>query len=130
MAGNVEILKKGYEDFSKGDIDSALEPWPDDFVWDGGDTDLPGGGVHESKDEARQTLERAVGAWDKFQLTVDEIHEGDNDTVFALGHTDVSKDGKDARLPVVHVWRFEGGQPKRIQILTDTYTSAKLLGKA
>jgi len=130
VAGNVDVLKKGYEDFSKGDIDSALEPWPDDFVWDGGDTDLPGGGVHEGKDEARQTLERAVGAWDKFELSVDEIHEGENDTVFALGHTNVSKDGNDARLPVVHVWRFEGGEPKRLQILTDTYTSAKLLGKA
>ena len=47
--------------------------------------------------------------WDKFALSLDEIHEGENDTVFALGHTDVSKDRKDARLPVVHVWRFEGG---------------------
>jgi ketosteroid isomerase-like protein len=130
MAGNVDVLKKGYDDFSKGDIDSALEPWSDDFVWDGGETDLPGGGVHEGRDEARRVLEQTVGAWEKFEFTVDEIHEGENDTVFALGHTDVSKDGKDARLPVVHVWRFEGGKPKRLQILTDTLTSGRLLGKA
>ena len=130
MAGNVDVLTKGYGDFSKGDIEAALEPWADDFVWDGGQTDLPGGGVHEGKGDARQTLERTVGSWDKFALTIDEIHEGEGDTVIALGHTDVSKDGNDARLPVVHVWRFEGGQPKRLQILTDTYTTAKLLGKA
>lgn len=130
MAGNVDILKQGYEDFSKGDVDAALEPWADDFVWDGGETDLPGGGVHEGKDEARRALEEAVGPWDKFELKIDEIHEGDDGTVFALGHTDMAKDGNEASLPVVHVWRFEGGQPKRLQILTDTYTSAKLLGRA
>jgi len=95
-----------------------------------GEAQAADGAIARRVGEARQTLEQAVGAWDKFQLTVDEIHEGDNDTVFALGHTEVSKDGNDATLPVVHVWRFEGGQPKRIQILTDTYSSAKLLGKA
>ena len=91
---------------------------------------LPGSGIHEGKEDARRTLEQAVGAWDKFQLTIDEIHEGENNTVIALGHSDVGKGGDEATLPVVHIWRFEDGTPKRLQILTDTYSSAKLLGEA
>lgn len=128
MAGNMDILKKGYEDFGNGDIEAATEPWPDDFVWDGGSSsDLPGGGEHKGKDKALQTLQQAVGAWDKFELHIDEL-VGDGDTVVALGHTHLEKGGESAQLPVVHVWRFADGTPKRIQILTDTHQSAKLLG--
>jgi hypothetical protein len=39
-------------------------------------------------------------------------------TVVVLAHTDV------------HIWRFEGGQVKRLQLLTDTHQSAQLLGIA
>ena len=128
MAGNVDVLKKGYEDFSNGDIDAALEPWPDDFVWEGGNSEeLPGAGEHQGKEEAVQTLQHAVGSWDKFELHIDEL-VGEGDTVVALGHTHIEKDGSSAQVPVVHIWRFEDGTPKRIQILTDTLQSAKLLG--
>lgn len=49
-------------------------------------------------------------------------------TIVALGHTYLEKGGNPAQVPVVHVWRFEGGTPKRIQVLTDTLQSAKLVG--
>jgi len=85
------------------------EPWPDDFVWDGGNSsELPGGGEHKGKDDALRTLQQAVGAWDKFELHIDELI-GDGDTIVALGHTHLEKGGNSAQLPVVHVWRFEGG---------------------
>jgi|SRR5438270_12343948 len=128
MAGNVDILKKGYQDFGNGDIEAATEPWADDFVWEGGNSsELPGSGEHKGRDEAVQTLQQAVGAWDKFELQIDEL-VGDGDTVVALGHTRIEKNGNSAQLPVVHVWRFEDGTPKRIQILTDTLQSARVLG--
>lgn len=130
MASNLEILKKGYQDFSQGDIQTAIEPWADDFVWQGSNsTDLPGGGEHSGKDAALQVLQQAVGAWDEFKLTTDEFFES-GDSIVVLGHNEVSKGGQSARLPVVHIWRFQDGQPKRLQILTDTYYSAQLLGKA
>src|SRR3712207_9133873 len=50
-------------------------------------------------------------------VTPDEFIE-DGDTVVTLGHTEASKGGKDAKLPFVHIWRFEGGKVKRAQILT------------
>ncbi len=130
MADNLEVLRKGYSDFSNGDIGAATEPWPDDFVWEGPNAqELPGSGRHEGKQAARQALESAVGAWDSFRLEIDE-YVGDGDTIVALGHNEASKGDKSTKSPVVHIWRFEDGTPKRLQILGDTLQIARALGLA
>ena len=126
MAGNVDTAKDAYQKFSSGDIDGATENWADDIEWDGGGQDLPGGGKHQGKDEALQTLQKAVGSWDEFRLTMDEFVDG-GDTVVALGHSNVKKGGNSAELPVVHILRFDGDQLKRIQILTDSHEAHKIL---
>jgi hypothetical protein len=48
--------------------------------------------------------------------------------VVVLGHTDVVKGDQSARLPVVHIWRYRGEEICRLQILTDTLGTARLLG--
>ena len=128
MAGHIDEMRKRYDAFNQGDIEGATEMWADDMVWEGGNsTDLPGGGEHKGKDAVMQVMRQAVGAWDEFALSADEFYE-DGDTVVVLGHTDVKKGGESAQLPVVHVWRWEGDEIKRLQILTDSHHSAKLLG--
>ena len=130
MAGRTDQLRERYQQFSDGDLEAALQDWADDFVWQGSNsTDLPGGGEHRGKDEAIKVLQEAVGAWDSFELSADEFYE-EGDTVVVLGHTDVKKGDQTAQVPVVHIWRWEGDQVKRLQILTDTHQTAQLLGKA
>ena len=130
MAGSREVLQQGYAAFDQGDIETATAPWPDDFVWDGGhETGLPGSGVHEGKSAAMQVLQQSVGSWDEFNLTIDEMI-GDGDTVVALGHAENRKGDQTVKSPVVHIWRFDGETPKRLQILTDTLQSARALGVA
>ena len=128
MAGKTDDLRERYKAFDRGDLETALAPWSDDFVWDGSDsTDIPGGGRHEGKQQAIQVLQEAVGAWDEFKLTADEFLEA-GDTAVVLAHTDVKKGGQSAQIPVVHIWRYEGDQIKRLQIVTDTHQTAQLLG--
>jgi ketosteroid isomerase-like protein len=130
MASNVDNMKERYQQFDQGDVEGALSNWSDDFEWDGGEENgLPGSGIHKGKDEAVKVLQEAVGSWDSFKLVPDEYIDG-GDTVVVLGHTEVSKDGNTEELPVVHIWRYEGDQVKRLTIATDTLKSAKLLGKA
>ena len=130
MAGRSDQMRHRYDEFNQGNIDGATQDWADDFVWQGpNSTELPGGGEHRGKEEALQILQKAVGAWDEFVLSADEFYEGD-DTVVVLGHTDVKKGDKSAQTPVVHIWRWEGDQVKRLQVLTDTYQAAQLLGIA
>jgi ketosteroid isomerase-like protein len=131
MAGKTELLKERYQQFSQGDIEKALADWTDDFVWEGANaSELPGSGTDEGKQAAIQVLQQAVGAFDKFELSADEFVE-QGDTVVVLGHTDVAKGDQSERLPVVHIWRFRGeDQVCRLQILTDTLQSARVLGIA
>ena len=131
MAGKVDLIRERYQQFSQGDLENALSNWTDDFTWEGSNSEeLPGGGKHEGKDEALQVLQQAVGAWDEFKLTADEFFEN-GDTVVVLGHTDVKKGDQSAQLPVVHIWRFRGDEEIcRLQILTETLESARILGVA
>ena len=130
MAGKSDALKERYERFSRGDLEGALDLWSDDFVWEGANaSELPGSGRHEGKQAAIEVLQQAVGAWDKFELSADEFIE-QGDTVVVLGHTDVKKGDQSAQGPVVHIWRWDGDEVKRLQILTDTHQVAQLLGKA
>lgn len=130
MAGKSDALRQRYERFSQGDLERALDLWSDDFVWEGSsDSELPGSGRHEGKQAAIEVLQQVVGAWDNFELSADEFIE-QGDTVVVLGHTDVGKGERSARLPVVHVWRYRGEEICRLQILTDTLESARILGIA
>ncbi len=130
MAGRADQMRQRYQEFGEGNLEAALQDWADDFTWEGSSsTDLPGGGEHQGKDAAIKVLGEAVSAWDSFELTPDEFYE-DGDTVVVLGHTSVKKGDQSATIPVVHIWRWEGDQVKRLQVLTDTYQAAQLLGKA
>ena len=129
MAGKTDALRERYERFSAGDLERALDLWTDDFVWDGAGSGLPGSGQHEGKQAAIDVLQQSVGAWDKFELSADEFVE-QGDTVVVLGHTDVAKGDRSARTPFVHIWRYRGDRTCRLQLLTDTLESAKVLGLA
>jgi uncharacterized protein len=130
MAVSLDQVKEAYQAFSQGDIEGATSLWADDFVWDGpGDPELPGGGVHEGKEEALRVLQEAVGAWDEFTLSPDEfLQEGE--TIVVLGHQEGKKGDKSAKVPVVHIWRTSGDEMKRLQLLTDTLQTARVLGVA
>ena len=129
MAGKSDALRERYRRFRDGDLEGALDLWSDDFVWEGSNApELPGSGRHEGKQAAIEVLQQAVGAWDKFELSADEFIEG-GDTVVVLGHADLAKGERSQRLPFVHIWRYRGDQEIcRLQILTDTLESARVLG--
>jgi ketosteroid isomerase-like protein len=126
----VRRVERALRAFQPGRSPGALDLWSDDFVWEGSGSDLPGSGLHEGKQAAIEVLQQSVGAWDTFELSADEFIE-QGDVVVVLGHTDLAKGERSARLPVVHIWRYRGDEEIcRLQILTDTLQSARLLGIA
>jgi ketosteroid isomerase-like protein len=130
MGQNTDTLKQGYEAFGRGDIDGVFEDWHDDIKWEGGNSDLPAGGDYEGKEAIAGAFGELGQAWDGLKVTPDEFVE-DGDTVVVLGHTEGTgkETGQSVDSPFVHIYRFEDGKVKRIQILTDTLTGARALGK-
>ena len=130
MAENTEVLRKAYEAFNSGDMDTVLEAWTDDIRWEGSnDERLPGGGTHEGKDAVAGALGKINESIDGFNAPADEfIEQGDTDVV--LGHSEgtAKETGNSFKVPYVHVWRMEGGKAKRVQLLTDTSVVAQALG--
>ena len=127
MGQNTDVLKQGYEAFGNGDLEGAMENFHDDVRWEGSNSSrIPGNGVHEGKEAVGRSFQETVQAYDKFTVEPDEFIE-DGDTVVTLGHTEAAKGDNSAKVPFVHVWRFEGGKVKRAQILTDTAVAAELL---
>jgi len=123
-------LEKSYAEFGNGNMEGATAPWPDDFVWEGPNAEgFPGSGRREGKEAAIGALGEVVGAWDSYAVTIDEM-VGDGGTVIVLGHAEGSKGGQTLKQPVVHVWRFDGDTPKRLQTLSDTLAGARALGIA
>ena len=126
MGENADRLKQAYEDFNSGNMEAVLEFWHDDIRWEGSSSDrVPGNGTHEGKEAITQSLGEFASAYDSVSVTPDEFIE-DGDTVVALGHTEASKGDRSEKVPFVHIWRFEGGKVKRVQLLTDTAVAAEL----
>ena len=128
MGQNTDALKQGYEAYGRGDLETAMESWHDDIRWEGSNSDrLPGSGVHEGKQAIAGALQETVSAYDEFTVHPDEFIE-DGDTVVTLGHSHLKKGDQDTEVPFVHIWRFEDGKAKRVQLLTDTAVAAEVAG--
>ena len=121
MSENTDTLKRGYDAFNSGDIETLAGVFHDDVRWEGSNNaKVPGGGTHDGRDAALAALGQAVDAFESISTQPDEWIE-DGDTVVVLGHTEAkTKSGNDLKVPFVHIWRMSDGQVKRGQLLTDT----------
>jgi uncharacterized protein len=127
---HTDTLKKGYDAFASGDVQTATEPFADDIRWEGSNSNrIPGSGTYTGAEEIVQKAWSQIPEnFDDFKLSPDEFIE-DGDTVVVLGHSNAKakSTGKEIKVPFVHVWRFEGEQAKRVQLLTDTAVVAEAL---
>jgi len=129
MAGNADVLKRGYEAFGNGDLEGAMQDFADDIQWEGPNAEgLPDSGTYNGKDEVAQMFQRVVETYGQdLSVTPDEFHE-DGDTVIVLGHLEASPNGNHVKVPYAHVWRFDGGKASRMQALFDTAVVQDALG--
>ena len=121
MSENSDALKRGYEAFNKGDIDTVKEIFDEDIRWEGPNTEgLPMSGVNEGRDAVLQALGSIGEQFERFDVTPDEMIE-DGDTIVVLSHLDAkTRSGKEVKAPGAEVWRMSGGKANRVQSLADT----------
>ncbi len=111
MSENVDVLKRGYDAFNSGDVETLAGVFAEDVQWEGSnDERVPGAGTFTGRDDALAALGQATEAFDSISSTPDEFIE-QGDTVVVLGHTEAhTSSGNDVKVPFAHVWRMSGAR--------------------
>jgi ketosteroid isomerase-like protein len=131
MAGNVEILRAGYEAFAKGDVQAVLRLFHPAIEWNEAEhvTYWTGGPFRGGDQIVAGVFARIAQDFDGFRIDVRRM-VGLNDTVLVESRYRgiVKATGKALDAQVAHVWDFREGKIVRFQQYTDTWQFAEVTG--
>jgi ketosteroid isomerase-like protein len=118
---NIELVKKGYEAFSAGDVDTVMSLFDDNIEWvQPGDSAISG--TYHGKAELGEYLSRLA----EKSVTV-KLNRliADGDTVVALTEVAVGNErGQDA-----DVFTLRDGKTVQVQVHTDTAIMERVYGR-
>ena len=126
---NVELVRRVYEAFGRGDVDAVFAAMKPDIEWDESEG-MPYGGVYHGRDAI---VENVFGPIltdvQDFTAAPDEILAIDDARVMARGrHGGTGAAGPvDARF--VHIWTVTDGKVSRYEQLADTRRFCDAVGK-
>jgi ketosteroid isomerase-like protein len=122
-AENVEIVRRLYEAFGKGDIPGVLGAFAKDIVWNEAENFIYADRNPYVGPQAvlEGVFLRIVSEWNDFTVTPDSILDA-GDQVVTLGtYSGTSKKtGKSVKAQMVHVWNLSEGKATNFQQYTDT----------
>jgi ketosteroid isomerase-like protein len=122
----IEKVKRGYEAFSKGDLNTVMEQQTDDIVWHmGGSTHYSGD--HRGKQAVASFLANIPQDFEEFKLEVHDILASENHIAVLLSEHS-RRNGKDYEDKVVHVHHVtDDGRSSEIWFALDTEQLRKSL---
>jgi ketosteroid isomerase-like protein len=119
---NVDIVKRSYDAFARGDMDGVLGDMHPDIEWQQAQG-LPHGGVYRGVAEVRRAIFDPLDEewWDEFSATPDEFLDAGPEVVVLGRYRGVAKGtGRELDVPFVHVWTVQGGRATRFRQFLDT----------
>ena len=128
---NLEVARRGYRGWVKGDIDAMLEVSTADLEFVPAiAASVEGGSVH-GRDEVRRFFADLGDTWETFQIDVDELREV-GDQVLSLGHLTARGRASELELdqPFYTVLWFREGKVARMQSFLDLEAAESAAGKA
>ena len=84
MSENTDTLKRGYDAFNSGDIETLSGVFAEDVRWEGSnDERVPGAGTHDGRDDVLNALGQATEPFESIKSSPDEwIEDGDRQAYF------------------------------------------------
>jgi ketosteroid isomerase-like protein len=76
---NVEVVRRGYEAFGRGDLGAAMELFHPDVEWH--DPERPGGGTYRGHEGVLRNLAEWLEGWEEFRLEPEEFLEAGDQVV-------------------------------------------------
>jgi len=118
----VEIVRRSYDAFARGDLDGVLGDMDPEIEWHQAQG-LPHGGFYRGLDEVRRNIFDPLDAewWDGFTAMPDEfLDAGDHVVVLGRYRGTAKRTGRVLDVPFVHVWTLRGEKAIRFRQFLDT----------
>jgi uncharacterized protein len=129
---NIDLVKKLYAAFGKGEIETIVDHLADQLSWRfDAPSVIPYAGEYGTPEQVKTGFFQALGSTQKdYALRADEFI-AQNDRVVMVGRygATVTSTGKSFDLPLVHVWTVQNGKVKRFVNFTDTAKVAEAYTK-
>ena len=123
---NLETLKKGYQDFAKGDVEAVTSVWQDDINWQecNGFPFIEGDGTFiGAKNIVEGVFAKIPEYFDGFNIEVSDFVDGGDRIVMVGYYTGTWKEtGKKFKAQAAHTWTFKNGKVSNFFQAVDTAT--------
>jgi len=119
---NIDIVRRSYEAFARGDMDAVVADMDDAIEWHQAQG-LPHGGVYRGIVEVRSNVFDPLDRdwWSAFSALPDEfLDAGDDIVVLGRYRGTARQTGKALDVPFVHVWSLRNGSAWRFRQFLDT----------
>lgn len=129
---NVEVVRRVYELWNRGDIGDAGEMLDEHVVWDGYDH-LPDAGPRLGADEVQQWAGDFTEAWGEIQVQIERLEDLGDDLVLALVRMTGRGRGSGAAVESGvdgHVWTVRKGKVAAVSMYQGTEDALKAVGLA
>ncbi|MFI0407840.1 nuclear transport factor 2 family protein [Actinomadura sp. 3N508] len=130
MSEAYDIIKAHYAASDRGDLDGMVEAFADDIAW----TEMAGfpyAGTYVGTDAIKAGVFGRLGQdWKGFRADAEELIDGGDGTVVAIGHYSGTyrATGQAMRVRFVHVWRVQDGAVTGFEQFCDTHLVRQAMG--
>jgi uncharacterized protein len=128
---NVEIVRRGWEAWMRGDIDGVFAVFDPAVEWDTTKYEgWPEDGVYRGHAGVRKFMEDWLASWDRYETGVDEYLDAGGDCVVALCWQQGFGPGSDApvRMDWTQVCRLKDGLVWRVEAWSDRQKALEAVG--
>ncbi len=129
MATNIDIVRTGYDSFSRGDIKTTLAMFAEDIEWTEPEwTYGPPSGTFRGREQVlRRIFAPIADLNDSFALEPREFY-GDGDAVIVTGVFNLTPKGshRSVQVPFAHVWTVHAGKVDSLRAYNDVREIVKL----
>jgi uncharacterized protein len=112
-SANIELVRRGYEAFNRGDIDAAFELLDPEIEWVT-DERVPFAGTYHGRDEVRRLLSDQLEVFGDLTMEPLELFEaGDQVVAFVRQRGRGEASGATIEITVGHLWTIRDGKAIR-----------------
>jgi ketosteroid isomerase-like protein len=127
---NVEVVRRIYDLWNRGEIDAATELFDPEVVWHGY-THLPDSGRRDGVDAVRAWVTDFAEAWGEIQVGIERLNEVGDDAVLALVR--MSGRGRDSGAAVTsgvdgHLWTIRAGKVVAVRMYQGSREALEAVG--